>query len=246
MTATSASNASEPATADYANIRLPGSQRTYAARETLKGLGLRWDPASHAWHGTLPAARTALLERQFGLRPQLVTPIEAFVTTAQAAPAIPNPKGPSPPREPALPLRRTLRDGSRTRAEARVALPDLDDDADGFDGRRFGVLDITAGLPDDSREADERAAERHLRDLRGRVKAARAALSAHPGAQEALRADWRQEAAFLARFGITQAQLHFGVPSAVASAPEDLRETPRSPCDGLGEWQARAAATFPG
>jgi hypothetical protein len=44
-------------------------------------------------------------------------------------------------------------------------------------------------LPDDSREADERVAERRLRDLGGRVKAARAARAthtAHPRAQATL------------------------------------------------------------
>src|SRR5208283_323314 len=42
----------------------------------------------------------------------------------------------------------------------------------------------TSGLTDDSREADERAADRTLRDLRGRVKAARAAVSTTPGTWE--------------------------------------------------------------
>src|SRR5580700_4243585 len=115
MSAPRVSGTAAAPTAEYATIRLPGSQRTYEARETLRQLGLRWDPASHAWHGSLPATRTALLERQFGLRPQLVTPIEGFAT-AEAAPAIPNPKGLSPPREPAPPARRLPHDGSRARA----------------------------------------------------------------------------------------------------------------------------------
>jgi hypothetical protein len=74
----------------------------------------------------------------------------------------------------------------------------------------FRVWHTTSGHPDDSWEADERAAERRLRDLRGRVKAARAALSGAPGAADLLRANWRREAAFYARFGITQAQFRGG------------------------------------
>jgi hypothetical protein len=80
---------------------------------------------------------------------------------------------------------------------------------------RFTVWDVTSGLPDNSREAEELGAKRRPRELRGRVKAARAALSAQPEAQEALRADWRREAAFFARFGITQEQFRHGVPAVV-------------------------------
>jgi hypothetical protein len=47
---------------------------------------------------------------------------------------------------------------------------------------RFTFLDITSGLADDSREANERAVARHLADLRGRVKAARKARAATSGA----------------------------------------------------------------
>ena len=43
--------------------------------------------------------------------------------------------------------------------------------------QRFSLLDITSGLPDDSREGKEREAERRLRDLPGRVKAARAVVA---------------------------------------------------------------------
>ena len=72
-------------------------------------------------------------------------------------------------------------DYSRTRFESRVAFggPDEDDYAEevATPTRQFSLLEITSGLPDDSREADERAAERRLRDLRGRVKAARTAIS---------------------------------------------------------------------
>ncbi len=55
--------------------------------------------------------------------------------------------------------------------------------------RRFSLLDITSGLPDDSREADEREAERRLADLRGRVKRARAVIAGTPGLKDPLEND---------------------------------------------------------
>ena len=60
--------------------------------------------------------------------------------------------------------------------------------------RRFGLLEITSGLSDDSREAEERAAERRLRDLRGRVRAARADVSRTPGLEEILASDGQKAA----------------------------------------------------
>ena len=249
MSAPCATGAAATPNADPATIRLPGSSRTYEARESLKGLGLRWDPVTHAWHGTLPAAQAALLERRFGLRPQVVTPIEAFAP--ETVPAIPAPERPRQPVGSAPPTRGRARDGSRTRVEAALVFAPgrWDDDADGEDEgrdrRRFSLLDVTSGLPDDSRAADERAAERHLRDLRGRVKAARAALAAHPAAEERLRADQRAEAAFLARFGVTREQLRQGVPSTTAPEPADLRELLRYGLDGSGEGHARTSAAFP-
>jgi hypothetical protein len=73
--------------------------------------------------------------------------------------------------------------------------------------------DTTSGRPDDSREADERGVERRLPDLRGRVKAARAALSAAPGAAESMRADWKRERAFYAKFGVSALRFRNGLPS---------------------------------
>jgi hypothetical protein len=104
-----------------------------------------------------------------------------------------------------------------------VAFPGEEVDPSALIHGRFTLLDITSGLPDDSREADERAAARRLADLRGRVKAARKALAAAPGAADAMRADWRREAAFLTRFGVTQAQFRHGVP-ATAAGVETLDE----------------------
>jgi len=84
--------------------------------------------------------------------------------------------------------------------------------------RRFSVLETTSGLPDDSREADEKQAERLLRDLRARVKAARAAVATTPGLPQALASDWRKAARLYARFGITEILFRRGVPASVPEA----------------------------
>lgn len=47
-------------------------------------------------------------------------------------------------------------------------------------------MDITNGLPGDPREADDRAAESVLHDLRGRAKAARAVVAKNPGRADTL------------------------------------------------------------
>jgi hypothetical protein len=228
MTAMSAPRASDPTTAASARaelacrVRVPGTARTYEVRDQLRGLGLRWDPATHAWHGTIRAGDEVVLERELRVKPQVVHPIETFATEEPWAP----PAGPTPPvprPSPSGATRGPSRDGSRTHAEARTAYRDVDEEGDGPVHPRFSIWDVTSGLPDDSREADERAADRRLRDLRGRVKAARAALARVPGAADAISADWRREAGFLARFGITQAQFRGGV------AEIDL------PGDALGE-----------
>ena len=86
---------------------------------------------------------------------------------------------------------------------------------------------ITSGLPDDSREADERAVERRLRDLRARVKAARAVVSTTPGLAETLARDWQKAARFYEQFGITEKQFRHGVSSnALGISMEESLEGP--------------------
>jgi hypothetical protein len=205
-----------------AHVRVPGSARTYEVRDVLRGMGLRWDPVAHAWYGTLPVDQGSRLVRELGLRPQIVPTIEAFASQASPVAAQGPPAGPRAPIPPRVP-----RDGSRTRAEARVAFPDAgQDEEDGVDSGGFSLLEITSGLPDDSREADERAAARKLRDVRTRVKAARALLGTTPGLADTLHADWMKAAAFYARFGISEAQFRHGVPAMdatveVAMIPEN-------------------------
>jgi hypothetical protein len=79
-------------------------------------------------------------------------------------------------------------------------------------------METTSGLPDDSREADERQAERRLCELRARVKAARAVVSTTTELAETLAADWQKAARFFSRIGITEAQFRRGVPASNCSS----------------------------
>jgi hypothetical protein len=195
---------------------VPASPATYANRAALRAMGLRWDPVGRRWHGTTTLEQVRELRERLGLE------VRCFGTLEP-------PRGPSPPRPPAPalvpsivpravrdrdPFRR-VHDGSRTRAEARVVYRDGDEGAEEIatPTRRFGVFEITSGLPEDSREGDERAAERHLRDLRRRVKRARAMVATTAGLAESLTNDWQTAARFYARFGITETQFRQGVPA---------------------------------
>jgi len=121
-------------------------------------------------------------------------------------------------------------DYSRTRFESRVAFGGPDEDAEderiATPSRQFSLLEITSGFPDDSREADERVAARNLRELRARVKAARALVTTAPGLAETLARDWRKAARFYARFGITKALFRDGVaasePHGIVAKSSDL------------------------
>lgn len=142
--------------------------------------------------------RLGLDVRVFG---QLVAPPK---DPAAPKPAPPGPgSGPAaiavPPRDPT----RRPHDGSRTRVEARVVFPSVEQgDEIPTSTRRFTLLEITSGFPDDSREEDERQQERRLRGLRGRVKRARALVATTPGLAEILQNDWRSAVRFYARFGM--------------------------------------------
>ena len=111
---------------------------------------------------------------------------------------------------------------------SRVAFggPDEDEDAEEIatPTRQFSLLKITSGLPDDSREADERAAELRLRSPRGRFKAARAAISGTLGAAAVLRQDWVRAARLCARFGITELMMRYGPPSSGRHSEGGVRE----------------------
>ncbi len=109
---------------------VPGSPATYANRATLRVIGLRWDTAGHHWHGTKTAERVRELRERPGFEVrvfgQLGSPPRDL---AAPKPAPPRPApGPSPI---AVPTRNPMRrphDGSRTRVEARVAFPSLEEE----------------------------------------------------------------------------------------------------------------------
>jgi hypothetical protein len=110
--------------------------------------------------------------------------------------------------------------------------------------RRFSVFEITSGLPDDNREEDERGTERQVRDLRGRVKRARAVVATTPGLAEILQRDWQKAARFYVRFGFTETLLRHGGPgSEVLNDDHDDRF--RALRDDLNEPREREAATLP-
>jgi hypothetical protein len=222
-------------------VLIPGTDRTFEHRDVLRGLGLRWDPPTHAWHGSLSQGEVEHLRRSLGIAVRPVVTLESFPEPPAVAPTEP-PRGPSPPIPISLP-RRVVRDYSRTRVESRVVFRDADaPEGEGVEGSRFSLLEITSGLPDDSREADERAAERQLRDLRGRVKAARALVATTPGLRDVLQRDWQRAARFYARFGITEEMLRHGLPPVRVPPADDPHEAPSIPVDWLPERQARVEA----
>jgi len=147
-------------------------------------------------------------------------------TEASAQPA--RPRGPSPRSYP----RPRFGDYSRTRFESRLLFGDQDENEDAEEvatpTRQFSLLEITSGLTDDSREADEQATARHLVDLRGRVKAARAVASRTPGLAEILGSDWHKAARFYARFGITETLFRNGAPANMAESGMDFLDPART------------------
>jgi hypothetical protein len=134
---------------------------------------------------------------------------------------------------------RAAPDRARTRStESRLAFGGADEDESAEEiatpTRQFSVRETTSGLPDDSREEDEQREARRLRDLRGRVKAARAVVSTALGLSAILHADWKRAARFYARFGITELLFRNGVPDATADGSDDFFGTD---VDGMNEWK---------
>ena len=200
--------------ASLRTVQLPGSLATYANRAILRGLGLRWDPANHRWHGTMPAARVQELRERLGLEVRCFASLDA-APKGPTAPR-PAPTRPAPALSPSETSGRGRRahDGSRTCLEARIAIPSVEGEEEiPTLTRRFTVWEATSGLPDDSREADERREERRVSELRARVERARAVAESTPELAESLAYDWRKAAWFYARFGITEEMFLHGVPA---------------------------------
>jgi hypothetical protein len=93
--------------------------------------------------------------------------------------------------------------------------------------RRLRGGESTGGHAVNSREEDERAENRRLRDIRRRVKAARAVVANTPGLAEMLARDWQKTALFYRRHGVTEESLRNGVPFAMRSPPKrNCRDNP--------------------
>ncbi len=71
----------------------------------------------------------------------------------------------------------------------------------------------TANLADDDHAEDERKVQRHLRDLRSRVKAVRAKVAADPTIQHSLATNPEKAAAFYVIHGVPESQVKHGVPN---------------------------------
>ena len=171
------------------------------------------------------------LRERLGLEVRVFGDLEAPPKGPTAPkPAIPRPAG-VPTAVPDRDETRRQRDGSRTCFESRVAIPSVEEPEEfSTPTRRFTALDITSGLPDDSREEEERQEERRLRDLRGRIKAAWAVVAQAPGLADILAKDWRKATKFYTRFGITERMFVHGVMVAdEGDSDSDSYETAESP-----------------
>jgi hypothetical protein len=165
---------------------------------------------------------------------------------SDASPRPARPRGPTPRQFPSP----RFGDYSRTRFESRVAFggPDGDEDPEEIatPARQFSLLEITSGLPDDSREEDERASGQRLRDVRARVKAARAMVASTPGLAETLQRDWKKAARFYTRFGITEGQFRNGVALVIEEDADHVETDLRPGSASATEARERAAAVFRG
>ena len=77
-------------------VLIPGTDRTFEQRDVLRGMGLRWDPPTHAWHGSLSQGEVDHLRRALGIAVRPVVTLESFPEPPAVAHEEP-PRGPSPP-----------------------------------------------------------------------------------------------------------------------------------------------------
>ncbi len=226
-------------------VLVRGDQRTFELRERLKAAGLHWVKGAKAWSGDVPDYFIPQMRAE-GLQVVPVVPeghpLDRFTERESVAPA-PSPKVPT--HKPRIRPRREapIRVSSEKRAE--TFLPE----------HGWTLQDITANLADDDREEDERRVERHLRDMRSRVKAVRALISADPTIRETLATNPEKAQAFYAIHGVTAAQVRHGVPEVdveglkweglVEVLRGSLAGVPSGP-DWVAEEAERANAILPG
>ena len=216
-------------------VAIHGDQRTFEARDTLKKVGLRWNPTAHAWWGNVPV-ETASKLIETGLPVLEFLPDEHGLVADPVAPIPALAAKPSPPERPSSP--------QRTRRTPKG--PTLDP----FGPREFDDRDIVANLPDDSREEQERTIRRFLRDLRLRVKGVRALMSADPSIVETLASNPEKARAFYAIHHVTRDQVEHGVPDMDVEGMEwaDVREQlqAKSTMSWASEDAERLGAALPG
>jgi len=216
-------------------VAIHGDQRTFEARDTLKKVGLRWNPTAHAWWGNVPV-ETASKLIETGLPVLEFLPDEHGLVADPVAPIPALAAKPSPPERPSSP--------QRTRRTPKG--PTLDP----FGPREFDDRDIVANLPDDSREEDERTMRRFLRDLRLRVKAVRAKIAADPSIGQILASNPEKARVFFAVHHVIAEQVRNGVPDVDVEGLEwqDLMDQLRmkSTEDWVAEEAERAGAVLPG
>ena len=216
---------------------------SYDHRSELKALHLRWDPNAREWTGVVLGSDIGTLEG-LGLGVEV--------------------RQRRQPREPASPTRK--RDHAKASVEVYGARG-----VQGRESARFSLLDVTAGLPDDSREDDLRVRVQIERERQGRVRAARAVIQAHPGLETVLARDQTKLVRFCAVHHVTPDELcpHAGDNAGAIRAPgtprdgmcgychgwhawarpvnvADVEEVLATPADWMAEVRAREAASLPG
>ena len=228
-------------------VLVRGSKRTFELRERLRAVGMKWMPHTHAWSGVVPVEVFPQMEAE-GLHPLAVVPEghpldrfrEAFV---EKVPELPSPRAPA--RKPRI----------RARKEAPVKASPQDRAAGFLQVHGWNVQDITANLADQDRADDEHRVERHLRDLRSRVKAVRAKVAADSTIRQTLATCPEKARAFYAINGVTEAQVKRGVPEVDVEGMEwddlvtllrDSNPFELASVDWTGEEAQRVAAVLPG
>ena len=240
---------------EYYLVSILAGRETYAYREKLKALHLRWSPLEREWTGVVLGPDISTL-RELGLAVEVRDGPAPGGSSRGGAPVPPAP----------LRSRRALREPSglaRKRDQAKASVEAYA--ARGVQGResaRLSLLDVTAGLPDDSRDMDERVRARAEREREGRVAAALAALEANPVARAQVYQDQTRCARFCAQFSVSTRDIcpHAGEPSPVGARcgwcravhngfhpvhVDDVSEVLASPMDWLSEVRAREAAVLP-
>ena len=224
-----------------------GCERTYELRERLRAIGMKWLPFARAWQGVVAVEVLPQMEAE-GLQVVPLVPEghpldrfrESLVEKA------PEPLSPRPPAH---------KPRACARKEAPVKVSAQEQAAGFLQEHNWDTRDITANLSDDDRATDERRVERHLLDLRTRVKAVRALISADPTIRHTLATNPEKAAAFYAIHGVTEAQVRRGVPDVDVTGleGEGLVEAlrgwfPGAPATGdlVAEEAERAGATLPG